>query len=106
MSDAVAGPPVVVTLPAEIEVTSLAQAYTALESAISSGTATVIADFSATVFCDVAGIRRLLELHQQAATRQVGLRVVVPPGPVRRLLRLVEQGQPLRISSSLGAADS
>jgi anti-anti-sigma regulatory factor len=106
MTDVGACSPSVVTLPAEIDLTSLARAYAGLNAAISSGAAVVIADFSATMFCDVAGIRRLLELHEQAAARQVELRVVAPPGPVRRLLRLVEPGQPIRISSSLGTAGS
>jgi anti-anti-sigma regulatory factor len=107
MTDAGGGTPAVVALPAEIDLTSIARAYTELGAAISSGAAVVIADFSATVFCDVAGIRRLLELHQLAAARQVELRLVAPLGsPVRRLLELIGPAQPLRISSSLGAAGS
>jgi anti-anti-sigma regulatory factor len=106
MTSAGAGSPVVVSLPAEIDLTSLARAYAGLNAAIVSGAAVVIADFSATTFCDVASIRRLLELHRQAAARQIELRVVAPPGPVRRLLRLIEPRQPLRVSSSLGTADS
>ncbi len=107
MTDAGAGMPAVVALPAEIDLTNVTRAYTELDAAISSVAAVVIADFSATVFCDVAGIRRLLELHQLAAARQVELRLVIPPGaPVRRLLDLVEPAQPLRISSSLGPAGS
>ncbi|MFY9930238.1 MAG: STAS domain-containing protein [Streptosporangiaceae bacterium] len=107
MTDAGGGTPAVVALPAEIDLTSITHAYTELGAAIVSGAAVVIADFSATDFCDVAGIRRLLELHQLAAARRVELRLVVPLGsPVRRLLELIGPAQPLPISSSLGAAGS
>lgn len=108
MTDAGGGTPAVVALPAEIDLTNIARAYTELGAAISSGAAVVIADFSATVFCDVAVIRRLLELHQLAAARQIELRLVVPlgGGPLRRLLDLIGPAQPLPIWSSLGAAGS
>jgi anti-anti-sigma regulatory factor len=111
MTDAGSGTPAVVVFPAEIDMTSLPELYTGLAAALSSGAAVVIADLSATVFCDVAGVRRLLELHGEATARQVELRLVIQPsGPVRRLLDLIEPAQPLRISpslpASLGAAGS
>jgi anti-anti-sigma regulatory factor len=107
MTDAGAGTPAVVVLPADIDLTTVAGAYARLDAAISSGAAVVIADFSATVFCDIAGIRHLLELHRLAAARQVELRLVIPAGgAVCRLLDLIEPAQPLRISSSLGTAGS
>jgi len=107
MIDAAAGTPAIVVLPAEIDLTSLGRAYAELAGALSGGAAVVVADLSATVFCDVAGIRRLLELHREAVARQVELRLVVRPGgPVHRLLDLIEPGQPFGISSSLGAAGS
>ena len=107
MTDAGAGMPAIVALPADIDLTNLTRAYTELEAAVSSGAAVVIADFSATVFCDVAGIRRLLELHQLAAARQAELRLVIPPrGAVRLLLDLIDPAQPLRILSSVGPAGS
>ena len=107
MPDAGAGVPAVVALPADIDLVNVTRAYSELGAALSSGAAGAIADFSATVFCDLVGIRRLLALHQLAAARQVELQLVIPPGgPVRRLLHLIEPAQPVRISSSLGPAGS
>jgi anti-anti-sigma regulatory factor len=107
MIDTGVGMPVVVALPPEIDLTNVTQAYSGLGAAMSSGAAVMIADFTGTVFCDVASIRHLLKLHQLAASRQAELRLIVPTsGPVRRLLDLIEPAQPLRISTSHGAAGS
>jgi anti-sigma B factor antagonist len=78
---------VVVTLPAEIDMSNAAAVEAQLLAARAPGV-TVIADLSATTFCDSSGIRALLTAHHDAAVGDARLRAVVPPGPVRRILAL------------------
>jgi anti-sigma B factor antagonist len=79
--------PVVVTLPAEIDISNAAAVEAQLLAACAPGL-TIIADLSATTFCDSSGIRALLTAHQHAAADDARFRAVVPPGPVRRMLAL------------------
>ena len=82
--------PAVVSLPAEIDITNAGQVYELLMAAAATGAPVVIADCTATVFCDVAGVRRLVMGHAQAAARGVQLRLVIAPGGLlRRLLELL-----------------
>lgn len=82
--------PAVVSLPAEIDITNAGQVYDRLMAAAATGAPVVIADCTATVFCDVAGVRRLVMGHAQAAARGVQLRLVIAPGGLlRRLLELL-----------------
>jgi anti-sigma B factor antagonist len=80
--------PVVVTLPAEIEMFNADAVEAQLRDACAAG-ATVIADLSATTFCDSAGARALLTAHKQAALGHAQLRAAVPPGAVRQMLTLL-----------------
>lgn len=82
--------PAVVSLPVEIDVTNAGQVYELLMAAAATGAPVVIADCTATVFCDAAGVRRLVMGHTQAAGRGVQLRLVIAPGGLlRRLLALL-----------------
>jgi anti-anti-sigma regulatory factor len=87
---------IVVPLAAEIDLTNYELAYDRLYTALVSGAAVVIADFTPTWFCDCASLRRLLAVQQQAAAQGRQLRLVIPPGsPVRRLADLLGlDGQP------------
>jgi hypothetical protein len=58
------GPPVLVPLAAEIDMTTCDQ----LSAAFTRGALVVVADFTLTTFCDSATLRRLLAIHRQAAT--------------------------------------
>lgn len=85
-----ARPPVVVRLPVEIDVTNADQVYDRLAAAAATGAPLVVADCSATIFCDVAGVRRLIMCHARTAARGVQLRLVIAPGGLlRRLLELL-----------------
>ena len=84
-------PPVVIACPPEIDASNVMYAYDPLYAAVVSGVPAVIADFTATAFCDVAGVRGLLMLRDLAADRDMRFRLVIPPGAlIRRVLELLE----------------
>jgi len=94
----------VVALPAEIDSTDARRVHATVGAAAGLGVAVVVADMTATMSCDSAGARILVRAWEQAAVHGIDLRIVVPPGAVRR-------GYPLRglegflpFYPSLGAA--
>jgi anti-anti-sigma factor len=96
--------PVVVRLPAEIDMSSADAAAAQLSDACAPGL-TVIADLSATTFCDLSGVRALLAAHKEAAGGGAQLRAAVPPGgAVRRLLALLAADTILKVFPSVAAA--
>jgi anti-anti-sigma regulatory factor len=55
-----------------------------------SGAPVIVADFTATTFCDSAGLRRLILIHKRAAVRDIELRLAVTPGgAVARVIELM-----------------
>ena len=61
-----------------------------LIAVVASGAPVVIADFSATTFCDCSSLRRLLEVQRHAVGCDAQLRLAIPPGsPVRRVAELM-----------------
>lgn len=78
------------TFPATIETSNAGQVADRLSAAIGSAAPLIIADLSATVFCDAAGADWLHMIGYQAAARGGRLRLVIPPGaPIRRMLELL-----------------
>lgn len=61
--------PVIVTLPAEIDVCNQDGAYGQLYAAFVTGAHVVVADFSGTTFCDCSSLRRLLAVRDRAVAR-------------------------------------
>lgn len=99
------GPPVVVPLTAEIDLTNSELACGRLWAAFAGGAAVVVADLTTTWFCDCASLRRLLAVQRQAASCGAELRLVIPSGsPVRRLAVLTGLNEPLRIYPSVREA--
>lgn len=99
-------PAVVAALPAEIDMASQEAAYGKLYAALAAGASVVIADFSATSFCDCSSLSRLLAVQHDAASRNARLLVVIPPGsPVGRLARLVSLDTRVPVYSSLREAE-
>jgi anti-sigma B factor antagonist len=98
-----ASPKVVVALPEEIDGLNAARVEEELVVAIGAG-GTVIADMSATTFCDSAGVRAVVQAWKQAAAAGGEVRVVVGTSPVRRILNLTAMDQVLSIYDSLDAA--
>ena len=100
-------PAVVVPLTAEIDLTNNEQVYDLLYAAFFSGAAVVIADFTATWFCDCASLRRLLTVQRRAAAQGGQLRLMIPPGsPVRRVADLLGLDGRLHIYASTREASA
>ena len=96
--------PVVVTLPAEIDIANAGRVGEELSSAIARGAGMVIADMTGTRFCDSSGISMLVQAHRQAAANRAELRLVVLATTVLRALKLVRMDFLLPIYPSLDAA--
>jgi anti-sigma B factor antagonist len=94
----------VITFPAEIDMANADQFGEQLTSALASGVITVVADMTATTFCDSSGIRRLVMAHKQAAANNAELRVVIPSARVLRDLAITKVDTVLLIYPSLDAA--
>jgi anti-sigma B factor antagonist len=97
-------PAVVVALPAEIDMANADWVGQQLGSAVDRGVSTVIADMTATTFCDSSGISMLVRVHKQAAANGTELRLVVPATAVLRSLTLVSIDHLLPIYPSLSMA--
>ena len=81
--------PMVVTLPAEIDVANADGVGAELQAAFAPGVTVVVADMTATTFCDSRGIRALVLAHKHAAASGAGLRLVVPSAGVLRVMDLL-----------------
>lgn len=79
------GRPAVVTLPAKVDTAASRSLCGQLGSALASAS-TVIADMTATRFCDSSGVHILLLAQEQAAATGVELRLVVRSAAVLRSL--------------------
>ena len=69
-------PPVVVTLPAQLDAAAAEQ----ITAAFTPGVRVVIADLTAAACCDRSAIRNLLRAHRKAAVRGGRVRFAVRPG--------------------------
>ena len=97
-------PAAVIALPAEIDMANADQVGQELGSAFTPGVRTVIADMTATRFCDSSGINMLVRVHQQAAANGTELRLVVASPAVLRILTLLGLDDLLAIYPSLSQA--
>lgn len=95
------GHTVLVTLPAELDLLNASQAGVQLHAALTSDESIVVADLSGTSYCDVAAARMLLQMHHDAAVDGAQLRLVMPAGPVRRVLELLALDGQLDLYSSV-----
>jgi anti-anti-sigma factor len=81
--------PAVIKLPAEIDIANADEVGFRLMSAFTWG-GIVVADMTATAFCDSLGVKALLAAHRQALHVDCQLRFALPPGgQVVRVLHLV-----------------
>jgi anti-anti-sigma factor len=97
-------PPVIIALPAEIDMANADWAGQQLGSAFAPGVTTVIADMTATRFCDSSGITMLVRAHKQATANGTQLRLVVLSTAVLRTLTLVQMDHLLLIYPTLSQA--
>lgn len=79
-------PPVIVTLPPQIDDATAERAAEQISAAFTSGVTVVIADLTATAYGDCSAIRHLLKAHRQATARGGQVRFVIrPSGPLYRI---------------------
>ena len=105
MNDQAAIKPVVVVLPAEIDVTNSDGVHGQLMAALESGVGTVIADMTSTSFCDSSGVHAIMRAHERATTQDITLRLAVSPtGSVRRVLQLTGAVLVMPVHSSVQEA--
>jgi anti-sigma B factor antagonist len=97
--------PVVVELPAEIDVTNSEQVYQQLVAALAPNVGTVVADMTATIFCDSSGVQAIMHAYETAGARDVRIRLAVSPGTsVRRVLQLIGVGRLIPVYPTLEEA--
>lgn len=104
---AASGPPVVVRLPADIDAANADEVYDQLRAPFAAGAATVIADLTATTFCDSRGIDRMITVWSEAQACGCQLVLAVSPGgAVANLLILLGIGEVLAVYPSVDEAAS
>jgi anti-sigma B factor antagonist len=96
--------PVVIALPADVDITNADSMRERLRSAFGPGVTVVIADMTATAFCDMSGFRILLNAHDEARACDAQLRLVIHRGAVQRVLNLIGFDRLLRVYSNLESA--
>ena len=101
---AATAPPAVVTLPAEIDMATAAVIAGQVAAALAPGVHAVIADMTATTFCDSAGIGMLIRAKKQATAHGAELRVVLACPNVLRVLKIQGADAVLPIYRSLDEA--
>lgn len=94
----------VVTLPAEIDITDTRQLGGELASALTSGAAVVVADMTATMYCDSSWARILVLAGRQAAATGIKLRLAAPSSTVQHTLALLGVDGLLPLYPTLDAA--
>jgi len=96
--------PVVVALPAEIDMANADGVGEQLRSAFTPGVPIVVADMTLTMFCDSYGMHALVLAHRCAAAHHAQLHLAVPDTRVRQVLKLTGLDRLLPVYPSLGAA--
>lgn len=94
----------VVQLPAEIDLTIADELREALLSVLNQGALVLIADMSATTFCDSAGISALTRAARRAAATGATMRLAAVTPPVLRVLTLVGVDRLIDIYPSVDTA--
>lgn len=97
-------PPVMITLPHEIDLTNAASIGEQLAAACAPGGAVLIADMTATTFCDSTGIRMLVLACQQASDRGTDLRLLVTRPGVWRAMKIMGADLVLPVYQDLNEA--
>jgi anti-anti-sigma factor len=96
--------PVVVALPAEIDMANADDVADQLRSAFTPGVPIVVADMTLTVFCDSYGMRALVLGHRYAAAHHAQLHLAAPDTKVVQVLKLAGLDRLLPVYPNLGAA--
>jgi len=94
----------IVTLPVEIDLANAELVRQDLLSVVVQGATRVIADMTATTFCDSAGITALVRVVQQATAHGTGLRLAARSPAVTRVLALTGVDRLIDVYPSVAAA--
>ena len=94
----------IMSLPAEIDVTCSESVGKQLLAALRSGVRVVIADMSATTYCNSSGIGRLILANNYAANKGAELRIVLSSDAVREVLHVCGADQMLKLYPDMAAA--
>jgi anti-anti-sigma factor len=92
------------TLPAEIDVSNADQVREDLLAAVAQDASLVIADMSATTFCDSAAVTALVRAARKANASGTGLRLATSAPAVTRVLAITGVDQLIDIYPSVAAA--
>jgi len=95
---------VVITLPAEVDIGNAAQVREDLLSVLAQNASMVIADMSATTFCDSAGVTALVRAARAASARGAALRVAASAPAVTRVLSITGVDRLIEVFPSVAAA--
>jgi anti-sigma B factor antagonist len=104
IATATMGPLTVVTFPAEIDMATAGAVGRQVAAALAPGVHTVIADMTASTFCDSAGITMLIRARKQATAHGAELRLLLPCPNVLRVLQIQGVDAVLPIYHSLEEA--
>lgn len=96
--------PVMVTLPHEIDLINADSVGEQLAAACASGGAMIIADMTATTFCDSTGIRMLVLACQRASDHGIELRLLVTRPGVWRAMKVMGADLALPVYQTLNEA--
>lgn len=96
--------PHVVSLPSEIDAVNAGCIGAQLAGELLPGAGVVIADMSATTFCDTTGIRMLILARRQAAANGTDLRLLLPTAAVLEIMKIHGADAVLPIYMSLEQA--
>jgi len=103
MSDLVM--PFIVVLPPEIDATNASDVLDLIAAACAPGVSVVIADLTATSFCDSSGLQHLIQASLKAAASGTELRLAISPGgAVSRIIELTGISQRLPVYPSIQLA--
>ena len=98
--------PVIVPLPAEIDMANAEDVGEQLRAAFAPGVTVVIADLGSTVFCDTSGARQLVLARKRAVASNCELRVVISSAGVLRVLAILGIDRDLEIPSVSGSGET
>ncbi len=97
--------PLIVVLPAEIDMTNADRVAAELRDSFVPGVGVVVADMTSTSFCDSAGIRGLALVNKKATAYGARLHMAVTAGgPVSRVIDLMDLNGVLHVYPSVEAA--
>lgn len=94
----------IVALPAEVDISNADRLRDQLLLVISEGAADVVADMSATTFCDSSGVHALIRAHKRADSQGGKLHVVTGSPAVLRVFGLLGVGKVISIFPTVAAA--